>query len=115
MKLTIKGQGQEFVYETLLETINIGRASDNDFVVPLNDFSRKHCVLTIKGGYIFIMDLGSKNGVIIDDKRIPPNVQQPVYSNTRVILANHFKLILPDSTAKTSTGISVEEPALRKK
>lgn len=100
MKLKIKGQGKVFTLDAKSESISIGRASDNDFVIPLDDFSRKHCVLTIKGGYVYIMDVGSKNGVTVDGKRIPSKQQIPVYAHSKVILANHFHFFLPNGNTE---------------
>ena len=94
MRVRIKARDQVFNHETDKEVVTIGRSSENDLVIPLEDFSRKHCQVTVKGEYLFIMDLGSKNGVLIDGIRIPPKQQVPVYKTSRVTLANHFDCIL---------------------
>lgn len=94
MRLRIKTPDKIYEYICTSETITIGRSSENDFVIPLEDFSRKHCQLTIKGNYIFLMDLGSKNGIIINGKRIPEHQQYPVYKDSKIILANFFELNL---------------------
>lgn len=99
MKLKIKARGEIFSHDSDKESVTIGRSSENDFQIPLEDFSRKHCVVTFKGNYAFIMDLGSKNGVSIDGKRCTPHEQYPIYLNSKVILANHFEFILPDGTS----------------
>lgn len=109
------GKEQSFSFVASKETVNIGRSSDNDFVVPLTDFSRRHCLITIKGEYVFIMDLGSKNGVTVDGKKIEPHVQKAIYPANEVLIANHFQLILPETIIKTRSGISVEEIAVRKR
>ncbi len=113
MKLKIKGKNQEFIFDADVDTVAIGRSSENDFVIPLDDFSRKHCQITFKGEYAFIMDLGSKNGVIIDGKRIPAHQQFPIYNSTRVLIANHFEFILPDGTSIKEVDLSVAEPIRR--
>lgn len=99
MKLKIKAYGQIFTHEIESETVTIGRSSENDFVIPLEDFSRNHCQVIFKGEYAFIMDLGSKNGMTINGKRAVPQQQYPIYQNTKVILANHFEFILPEGTS----------------
>ena len=103
MKLRIKARGDIYYHEIESETVTIGRSSENDFVIPLEDFSRFHCQVSFKGEYAFIMDLGSKNGMLIDGKRAIPKQQYPIYQNTKVILANHFEFILPE-------GTSIKEP-----
>lgn len=117
MKLRIKGQGQIFSHDTKKEIVTIGRSSENDFVVPLDDFSRKHCQVTFKGNYAFIQDLGSKNGVSIDGRRIEPNRPYPIYANSVVVLANLFEFILPDGTSvldKSKVDLVLEEPPKRR-
>ena len=99
MKLRIKSKTEVYGHEVTSDTVTIGRSSDNDFVIPLEDFSRKHCLITFKGPYVYIMDLGSKNGVMIDGRRIKPNEQYPIYETTRVVLANYFEFILPNGTS----------------
>lgn len=112
MKLRIKGKDNIYSFDTEEDTINIGRSSDNDFVIPLDDFSRKHCQVTFKGNYAFIMDCGSKNGVSIDGKKIEPNRQYPIYANSQVVLANLFEFILPDGTSikdKQKVALALED------
>lgn len=92
MKLLITVRNETFVHESDNETIKIGRSPDNDFVIEQDDLSRKHCVVTIRGNYFYIMDLGSKNGTLVDGVKIIPHQQYPVYPNTHVILANFFVL-----------------------
>jgi pSer/pThr/pTyr-binding forkhead associated (FHA) protein len=98
MKIRIKSQKEIFSHEVTGDTVTIGRSSENDFVIPLEDFSRKHCQITFSNNYAFIMDLGSKNGVIIDGKRIKPHEQHPIYDTSKVILANYFEFTLPNGT-----------------
>lgn len=108
MKLRIKGKDKTFTHETDQEVTTIGRSSENDFVIPLPDFSRKQCIVTIKGDYAFIMDCGSKNGILIDGKKIKPNEQYPIYQHSRILIANYFEFILPDGTAVKEVGLNLE-------
>ncbi len=96
MKLTIRAKDNRcYTHEIVKEVITIGRSSSNDFVIPLDDFSRQHCVVTIKNGFFFIQDLGSKNGVKVDSRKLGPNEQCSIYPDSIVIIANFFQLILP--------------------
>ena len=108
MKVQIKVRDEFFTHEMTGEKISIGRSSDNDFVIPLEDFSRKHCVFTVKNQFAFIMDLGSKNGIMIDGKRLTPHQQYPVYPTSRVILANHFQLLLPNSSIQEDESLKLD-------
>lgn len=115
MQLKIKFNNEVLTFETDKDTVNIGRSSENDFVVPYEDFSRKHCQVTFKGDYVFIMDLGSKNGVTIDGKKVTPHQQYPIYLNSRVFLANLFEFILPDGTSikEDLLDLTLDEPIIR--
>lgn len=93
MIIRIKTGTEILTFETDKESIIVGRSSECDFVVPIEDFSRKHCQITVKGDYYFVKDLGSKNGVIVDKRRIPSDQFFPVYRGTKVVLANHFPCI----------------------
>ena len=109
MKFRIKTAKETYHHESDSEVITIGRSRDNDCVIPIDDFSRKHCQLTQKGKYYFIMDLGSKNGVKVDGKKIPTKQQIPIYSYSKVTIANVSELYLQDTpTAIKQSGIIIE-------
>ena len=64
--------------EEMLETIEsdsfiIGRSSKADIVVPHEGMSRQHCQIEVVNGDIFVTDLGSTNGVLIDGHKIEPH------------------------------------------
>lgn len=48
----------------------IGRGSDNDIQIPDGSVSRKHGEIYFEDGAFYIRDLGSKNGIKIDGKRV---------------------------------------------
>lgn len=98
MLIRLKIEDQILTHNAKTTIVNIGRSSENEFVVPHEDFSRKHCQITFKGSYVFITDLGSKNGVTIDGKKIPANEAFPIYPKSKVLLANYYQLMLPDGT-----------------
>jgi len=49
----------------------IGRSSDNHICIPDKSVSRKHGEIYFDDGEFRIRDLGSKNGIKIDGKRVP--------------------------------------------
>lgn len=51
----------------------IGRSNKCDVVVPHEGMSRQHCQIELVNGEVFITDLGSTNGVLIDGERIEPH------------------------------------------
>ena len=50
--------------------LRLGRAADNDIVLPDAEASRHHAVLQVQGDDVWITDLGSFNGVFVNDARI---------------------------------------------
>jgi pSer/pThr/pTyr-binding forkhead associated (FHA) protein len=115
MELKIKTKTTTYTYEAVKEVTTVGRSSDNDFVVPLEDMSRKHFQITIKGSYFFIMDLGSKNGVTVDGKRLKPHEQYTINKNSKIMIANLFHFLIPDSTSPSGVGLNLETLVIRGK
>ena len=54
----------------------IGRRHSCDLRIPLTSVSKKHCQLTHNNGVLKIRDLGSRNGTILNNKRIDEAVIQ---------------------------------------
>lgn len=52
--------------------LTIGRDIDNALVIPDPMVSRRHARLFFEGGYLFVEDVGSKNGLLVNGKRVPP-------------------------------------------
>lgn len=59
----------------------IGRsAHEADYMLNLDYVSRRHCLLQIRGGQIYVTDLDSANGTAINGNTLPPQ-QAAVISN----------------------------------
>ena len=50
--------------------LTIGRARDNDLVIPDAKFSAHHAVIFREGRNFFVQDLGSTNGVFLNNQRV---------------------------------------------
>lgn len=48
----------------------IGRRESCDIVLRFSNVSAHHCQLSVNGGYWYVKDLGSKNGVKVNNVRI---------------------------------------------
>lgn len=59
------------------DNIVIGRSAKCDVVIPQDGMSRQHCQIELSNGELFITDLGSTNGVLIDGIRIEPHQKTP--------------------------------------
>lgn len=91
-KLSLLSPTENFTFEGEESSIKIGRSQSCEFSVPKEDLSREHCLLEkTKSGY-FITDLGSRNGVVVDRKRISPHTKTKITLDTHVLLANIYTL-----------------------
>ena len=64
-------------YEVEQTSVLVGRGSSCDVILKVEGISRQHCRIELgERGEFLITDLGSTNGVLIDNERIPSN--QPV-------------------------------------
>lgn len=61
------GKGREFV---LKGNVRLGRETDNDIVLIDPKISRHHAAFEVSGGDCVVADLGSTNGVYVNDLRI---------------------------------------------
>jgi signal transduction histidine kinase len=52
------------------EPLAVGRAEDNDIVLPEHVVSRLHCVISLVGGRPSVLDQGSRNGTYLGGNRI---------------------------------------------
>lgn len=67
--------GKTIKAETDKDCFTVGRSSKCDVVVPHEGLSRMHCSVIIENGEIYLTDLGSANGVLINEKKISPDVK----------------------------------------
>jgi len=61
------------------KSLMVGRRESCDIVLRFANVSTHHCQLTLEGGYWFVKDLNSRNGVKVDgvrvqEKRLDPGV-----------------------------------------
>jgi pSer/pThr/pTyr-binding forkhead associated (FHA) protein len=55
----------------------IGRDPECDIALPLEYLSRKHLELEVRGGHLFIKDLGSSNGTFLNGQKITESEIKP--------------------------------------
>jgi pSer/pThr/pTyr-binding forkhead associated (FHA) protein len=82
----------------LLEgSLTIGRTPDNDLVLDGATISRNHARLALDGLSATIADLGSANGVLVDDRSI--NAPTPISESSRIRIGE-FRLYLERATGR---------------
>jgi|688.fasta_scaffold290592_1 hypothetical protein len=60
----------------------IGREPGNDLVIPDFSISREHAVIRLRGDKIFLSDLGSSNGTLLNGVKIDSDQVEIKYSDT---------------------------------
>lgn len=64
-------------------TTVIGRKTDADLRIPLNEISRSHCELAVEGDEVILRDLDSRNGTFLNDEEVS---EAPIRAGDRVRL-----------------------------
>ncbi|NON63161.1 FHA domain-containing protein [Acidianus sp. RZ1] len=74
----------------VFENISLGRSPENVIVIPDSEISRRHAVLSLKSGVLYIEDLNSTNGTYIYDGKVfqPIKGSAEISPNTVVKLGN---------------------------
>ena len=92
--------GEKLNYKSNKTSLTLGRSAQCDVVIPHEAMSRKHCLIEIKDGDIFVTDLASSNGVSVEGQKIP--------ANTPFLYQSYFSLTFG---AVQSIAISHDEHA----
>ncbi len=69
--------GEYMEFQVTEQSIVVGRSSKCQVVIPFEGVSRQHCLIEFVDGQLFITDLASTNGVIVNGEKIPPSERFP--------------------------------------
>ncbi|MBP5369241.1 MAG: FHA domain-containing protein [Bacteroidales bacterium] len=69
-KLICANDGENTSYDLNKLVMSIGRADDNDIVIPNRTVSSHHATLSFEGGVFYISDNDSTNGIFVNDIKI---------------------------------------------
>ncbi|MBW9140164.1 MAG: FHA domain-containing protein [Candidatus Aramenus sp.] len=74
----------------VFENISIGRSPENVIVIPDSEVSRRHAVLSLSNGKLYIEDLNSTNGTYVYDGKLfqPVKGKQEIQANSIIKLGN---------------------------
>jgi len=64
-------------------TTVIGRKTDADLRIPLNEISRSHCELSVEDDKVILRDLDSRNGTFLNDEEVS---EAPLNAGDRIRL-----------------------------
>lgn len=108
MHLTLKiVNGDVLEYDVLQNTCVIGRSAKCDVVVPHDGMSRQHCQIDMIDGEVFVTDLGSTNGVLIDGQKIEPHTKTPYATFLTLSFGAVSSLQIESDEAKSAASMKV--------
>ena len=70
----------------LKKSLRVGRRERCDIVLRFPNISANHCQLTLSGGYWYVKDLNSRNGVKVNNMRV---TEKRVDPGDTLIIARH--------------------------
>src|SRR5947207_1367662 len=85
----------------LKENLMVGRRESCDIVLRFNNISSNHCELSINNGYWYVKDLGSRNGIKVNDVRVTEKVLEP---GDKLSIAKHTFEVLYSPADLGATG-----------
>lgn len=74
----------------IFPTISVGRSPENVIIVPDPEISRRHAIISLENGELYIEDLNSTNGTYVYDGKIfqPVKGKQKIEPNSIIKLGN---------------------------
>jgi ABC-type multidrug transport system ATPase subunit/pSer/pThr/pTyr-binding forkhead associated (FHA) protein len=82
-------------------TLRLGRATDNDIMIPSPVVSGRHAEITARGDGYVITDLGSRNGLLCDGQRIQ---SQPLRPGAVLTISDQVTLRFVQAMGLTTVG-----------
>lgn len=107
---TLKGIAGEFQGNTLSlkpPMMTVGRTHQNHIVISDTNISRHHATFFIDSNTLQVQDEGSRNGVLINDKRIDAKIKVNLKHNDRVQVGPHAFVV---EMEEKSTSITQHAP-----
>lgn len=72
--------------------VTIGRAGNNDVVLQHSSVSKFHAYLRHMGSSWTVSDAGSRNGTLLDERKLPPERSFPLHSGAKIVLSEAVSL-----------------------
>jgi pSer/pThr/pTyr-binding forkhead associated (FHA) protein len=97
--VVIQGPGSGTIIGIHGDEVSFGRHSDNDLVLDSQMISRHHGRLLRDGEQFLVEDLGSRNGILVNGRKMPSRARQPVRHKDVLQLSDCQLLFLQASSA----------------
>eukprot|EP00475_Leptophrys_vorax_P020754 TRINITY_DN28489_c0_g1_i2.p1 TRINITY_DN28489_c0_g1~~TRINITY_DN28489_c0_g1_i2.p1 ORF type:complete len:119 (+),score=3.71 TRINITY_DN28489_c0_g1_i2:102-458(+) len=86
----------------LLPVTLIGRSTECNLKIASSQVSRTHCRITLGTDSVFVEDLGSANGTIVDGQLLPPHQPTAIAPGASIIVGPaEFQIDYVASTSAT--------------
>lgn len=86
----------------LLPVTLIGRSTDCNLKIASSQVSRNHCRITVASDAVFVEDLGSANGTLVDGQLIPPHQPTVIAPGAHLVVGPaEFQIDYVASTSAT--------------
>jgi hypothetical protein len=93
--------------------LRIGRQTGNEIVLDENGISRQHARLIFHNGALWVQDMGSRNGVFVNDARVQAHRQLSIGDRVRVG-GSVFEVVLDEPAADRSVSVVVPSAPVRR-
>jgi pSer/pThr/pTyr-binding forkhead associated (FHA) protein len=90
----IDGEDPAAVHRVVRQDTILGRGEEAHLAIDDEQVSKTHCRIRIEGPVCTIFDLGSRNGTILNGRRLPPNVGQRLRHLDEIEIGDHRLLFL---------------------
>ncbi len=86
----------------------IGRSKQCQLRIASTDVSREHCRISLEEDGVFLVDLGSSNGTVLDGKEVKPDQRIKLASGSRLVIGPaqfivHIEQFIAESFENEST------------
>jgi pSer/pThr/pTyr-binding forkhead associated (FHA) protein len=99
-------------HELRADRVTLGRAADNDIVLPGSGVSKHHAVIEKQGGALVLIDAESANGVMVNGKRIQRHI---LNFRDEIQIFQHTLIFMPlaklPGEARSGAGAEAEQAA----
>lgn len=103
-------KGQRFSVPA--DGIRLGRSSSCEISIPDPALSRNHCLFETRDGGLWVTDLASANGTIVNDVQLGPDSQNLKIGDVVVVGDSALQVVAAEGKVPDREPVPVAEPAL---
>lgn len=102
--------GEDYDFAVTRSPFVVGRQSGCDLQLPARAVSSRHAELEVRAdGTVWVTDLGSKNGTLLDGVPLPPHQAVPLEPESEIEIAPVTLRVRPGLPVDVSQSLSLEQ------